>query len=461
MIPKFSICIFTYNRAEYLSTSIKSALNQIFPDYEIIVVDDGSNDNTEEVVKSFDSAKIKYVKKEHSGAPRTRNRAITEANGEYIVWLADDDMLLPAALQYYSTFLKKDPRIDVLYSHLRMFNSDSENSNPRNATEWYHKNDEALAFLLKGSPVTDGGCAVRKKIYEQIGNYNENFSRAQDYEFWSRLIQKQKYILKLVPKYLYLYRIHNSNITGKFKENTDFSYEVKIINQLLEKNSLEKLFPDFDWKNDVKESEFQAYLFLAMKHLFIKTADIGVSYLEKANKIRDFDTDEIQRLVEIIERFEGEEKDNILNTVNNNSSDNLIKEYESVMKEIEEGNYQTAEKKLDTLFQQISYSKNNTVLDLADVKILLANICLLNKNYKKATKLFENVLEENPTSSGACQGLGEILLINNDIESAKTMFEWAVIYNNTNNAAFKKLSNLNKILNLPDDHNSVLIAEEN
>lgn len=461
MTPKFSICIFTYNRAEYIEASIKSALNQTFQNYEIIVVDDGSDDNTEEVVKSFETSKIRYVKKEHSGAPKTRNRAIAEANGEYLVWLADDDMLLPAALQYYSIVLNQDPRIDVLYSHIRMFESESESATPINAADWYNKNDEALAFLLKGSPVTDGGCAVRKKVYDEIGNYNEEFTRAQDYEFWSRLVQTQKYILKLVPKYLYLYRIHKSNITGKFNDNTDFSFEVKILEELINNKSLEKLFPNLNWEKDRDEAEYQAYYFLAVKHFYIKSSSVGIYYLEKALTKRALCKSEIKKIQEIIERFSLVEKQKILDVLTQTPDKKLISKYKEAINEIDKGDFGKAEKELESILEITSNNKNiNFEIKLTDIQLLLANIALVNNNYEKSTKLFENVLENDPNSSEACQGLGELLLINKDIESAKIMFEWAMKNDNQNMVASERLQNINKMLNLSVDHNSILISEE-
>lgn len=461
MTPKFSICIFTYNRAEYIGASIKSALNQVYQNYEIIIVDDGSDDHTEAVVKSYESSKIKYIKKEHSGAPKTRNRAIAEAKGEYLVWLADDDMLLPAALQYYAIFLNQNPRIDVLYSHIRMFEAESDETTMIKANDWYNKNEDALAFLLKGSPVTDGGCAVRKKIYEEIGNYNEEFSRAQDYEFWTRLVQTQKYILKLVPKYLYLYQIHKSNITGKFNDNTDFRFEVKILEQLIKNNSLEKLFPNLEWNNDRDEAEYQAYYFLAVKHFYIKSSSVGIYYLEKALAKRALNKYEIKKVEEIIERLSQVEKEKIIDVLTQTPDKKIFSKYKTAMLEIDNSNYGKAEQELESILDIISTSKNiNYGLELSDIQLLLANIYLVNNNYEKATTLFENVLEDDPSSSEACQGLGELLLINNNIESAKTMFEWAIKNNNQNEVASERLKNINKMLSLPVEHNSILINEE-
>ena len=99
-MPKVSVIIPTYNRAELLPLAIKSALNQTFNDIEIIVSDDKSTDDTREVVRSFADERIKYVlNKGKKGPSATRNTAILASEGEYIAFLDDDDEWLPDKLQ--------------------------------------------------------------------------------------------------------------------------------------------------------------------------------------------------------------------------------------------------------------------------------------------------------------------------------------------------------------------------
>jgi len=91
---KISICIFTYNREAYLKESILSALYQNYSNFEVLVIDDGSTDNSRNLIKSINDARLKYVYKRHTGAPDTRNRAIKEAIGDYIIWLGSDDKII-------------------------------------------------------------------------------------------------------------------------------------------------------------------------------------------------------------------------------------------------------------------------------------------------------------------------------------------------------------------------------
>jgi len=98
-MPKFSIIIPTYNRAELLSNAIRSILGQTYGDFELIIVNDGSNDKTEEVVKSFDDQRIVYIRHEiNKGVYAGENTGVRASNGEYIIFLGDDDKFYPDAL---------------------------------------------------------------------------------------------------------------------------------------------------------------------------------------------------------------------------------------------------------------------------------------------------------------------------------------------------------------------------
>ncbi len=93
-MPKVSVVIPTHNRANYIAHAVESVLDQTFRDYEIIVINDGSTDNTQEVLKKFED-KIKLLHQENKGIAQTRNRAIQESTGEYIAFLDSDDYWMP------------------------------------------------------------------------------------------------------------------------------------------------------------------------------------------------------------------------------------------------------------------------------------------------------------------------------------------------------------------------------
>ena len=94
-MPKVSVVIPTFNRADTIGDSIKSVLEQTFKDFEVIVVDDGSTDGTESVVAAFGDSRIKYIMQDNAGACAARNNGIRHANGEYIAFQDSDDYWMP------------------------------------------------------------------------------------------------------------------------------------------------------------------------------------------------------------------------------------------------------------------------------------------------------------------------------------------------------------------------------
>ncbi len=107
LIKKVSVILPTYNNAEYLKTSVKSILNQTFRDFEFLIIDDGSGDNTEEVVNSFNDSRICYIKKEHSGVGDTYNLGIAKSTYDWIARMDSDDIALPTRLEEQINYLNE------------------------------------------------------------------------------------------------------------------------------------------------------------------------------------------------------------------------------------------------------------------------------------------------------------------------------------------------------------------
>ncbi len=135
-----------------------------------------------------------------------------------------------------------------------------------------------IEFLFIGSPIPHGGTLIRKKVYEEIGKYDTSFKRAHDYQFWSRIAVAEKFKCKYLPKIIYYYRIHSSNISGEINSSTDFSYESSILNSVLEKVGVEKLFPALNWIDDRRNSYEKAFFNLATRFFQWKDIASGIEY---------------------------------------------------------------------------------------------------------------------------------------------------------------------------------------
>ncbi len=301
-LPLISICIFVYNRENLIAETIKSCLNQSYQNFEIIIADDGSTDNTAAVVKSFNDPRIKYYYKEHTNAPDTRNFALKHANGDYIIWVGSDDILDSSILEEYVNSLKIYKDADILYCNLQSFDNQGNKGIFLSYQDWYQRNPEMLAFLFEGSPIPDGGTLIKKSVYEEVGNYNIEFTRAQDYEFWSRVVLAEKFNAKYVNKTLYYYRIHDGNLTGHLNNATDYSFERKILQNVIDIAGFEKLFPNFNWKIDYDYFLSLACLKTGLKFLERKGLIEGINYINRSIEIYP-DIDKFKILSEIYFRL--------------------------------------------------------------------------------------------------------------------------------------------------------------
>lgn len=205
---EFSIIIPTYRRTEKLKIAIKSAINQSYlKEYEIIIVDD-SGENTKEHLKNYElikevnSSKIRYVvQKESFGANAARNRGINEAKGEYLVFLDDDDEMLPNKLEKLEEVLKKE-KIDLIYSNYYIKYQNEEEI-------FYHENskvEDVKKEILKRNFIgSTSFVTIKKTVLDELQGFNENLTSCQDWELWIRIIWSKKRIFLLEDKLVVYY----------------------------------------------------------------------------------------------------------------------------------------------------------------------------------------------------------------------------------------------------------------
>jgi glycosyltransferase involved in cell wall biosynthesis len=260
--PRFSVLMAAYNRAELIHVAIDSVLAQDFKEYELVIVDDGSTDNTGEIVQSYGDPRIRYIRKDQNeGRSPTRNRAISEARGEFVLWMADDDLLAPGLLTLYDRILRDNPAIDVVYGDLQLFDHDTgADLNIFTPNDWTGRARDVIGAKLYGSCVPDGGTATRRTIYSRVGDgpYDDEFVRAQDYELWTRIVGQANFYK--VDEVVYRYRKHSGGTSwGDF---IDLTLDSKIIRRHLNRHPLRTLFPKLDWSDEAVATSI-AYLRVA------------------------------------------------------------------------------------------------------------------------------------------------------------------------------------------------------
>ncbi len=227
--PKVSVIIPTYNRADLLPRAIDSVSNQTFKDFELIVVDDGSTDNTKEIVMEYQKKdeRIKYLWEENSGGPaKPKNTGIKNSQGEYIAFLDSDD----------EWFLKK------LEKQLKLFESSNtlgfvscnaliidENNNNNRRWEYNSPKNKDFISLLEGNKIWScSSVIIKKDIFERMGFFDENLNFGEDWEMWLRITKRYNFDFVYEP--LIKYYLHQNNISStetNFKKIKNFEYILK------------------------------------------------------------------------------------------------------------------------------------------------------------------------------------------------------------------------------------------
>ena len=214
--PLVSIVIPVYNGANFLAEAIDSALAQTYPNIEIIVVNDGSNDNgeTEKIALSY-SDKIKYFSQENGGVAAALNTAIAKMSGEYFSWLSHDDLYFPNKVQAQVDALMKMERRDVvLYSDLGIFYSTPDTL--RICRLPGVDPDDFRYTLTVSIPVNGCSLLIPKQAFFDCGIFDTKLRYTQDYDLWFRMAEKYKFIH--IPKILVKSRSHPGQDTVKLKD---------------------------------------------------------------------------------------------------------------------------------------------------------------------------------------------------------------------------------------------------
>jgi len=212
MAPKVSVLMSVHEGERYLRESVESILDQIFTNFEFIIVDDGSTDNTWEILRDYADRdqRVQLVKnQENIGLTRSLNRSLAQATGEYIARQDADDISLPTRLERQVEFLDKNKHVGLLGTSWYAINGKGKIIGINQAVSGKH----AVHFMCHGSTL------IRKNCLEEVGFYQEIFELAQDYDLWLRIADEFEVVNLSEP--LYEQRIHMDSVSAEKKLKQD------------------------------------------------------------------------------------------------------------------------------------------------------------------------------------------------------------------------------------------------
>jgi glycosyltransferase involved in cell wall biosynthesis len=221
-----------YNGEKFLKDAIDSILCQTFSDFELLIINDGSKDNSAKIVNSYSDSRIRFLENSFNlGLAGAKNRGIKEAQGKYIAWLDCDDISLPTRLEKQVNVLENDHSIGLCGTWVKTFGGNS-------TSEWrYPINPDYLRCrMIFDNPFTISSIMVRRRLLLSLDKYFDlEFPPAEDYELWERLSKVSR--VSNIPEILTRYRFHGQQTShsqdGIIKQKISvWKIQLKQLNEL-------------------------------------------------------------------------------------------------------------------------------------------------------------------------------------------------------------------------------------
>ena len=249
--PEVSIVIPAYNHEKYVGEAIQSVLGQTFPDFELIIINDGSTDHTEAEILKFEDDRIRYYSQENRGLSATLNRGIELAQGEYFSFLPSDDAFLPEKLEVQLKAFEESEDIGVVFSYQNVIDGEGNEIKDDPVVEWFQvpfeTKEEIFPALFERDFLSFPTALIRMECFKKVGPFDESLKTAQDYDLWMRILKH--YDLRLVKRPLLKLRWHGANLTYRTTAETE-EERAKVLLKAYKNLAVEDIFPSQGQRRD-------------------------------------------------------------------------------------------------------------------------------------------------------------------------------------------------------------------
>ncbi|WP_303286335.1 glycosyltransferase [Marinobacter sp. SS8-8] len=217
----------TYNRARFLPDAVTSVLSQTFGDLQLIIVDDGSDDNTRDVLAPFlADRRVRYVYQKNQGQSHARNLALKQATGDCIAFLDSDDVWAPDKLEKQLAVLQANPGVDIVHGDEATIDEQGKVISFENMKRY---SGRITRYLLADNSVSITTALVRRRCFDEMGGFDTSVGVADDYELWLRF--SARYCYQYEPGIVASYRVMADQISSDKRRR--FAANERIIQEFL------------------------------------------------------------------------------------------------------------------------------------------------------------------------------------------------------------------------------------
>ncbi len=296
--PLVSVITPAYNAAKHIAETIESVLIQNYRNFELIIVDDGSVDNTRDIISGFKDDKIKYFYQDNCGPSSARNMAISKSRGQYIIPLDADDMMTPDFIAKHLQEFEMHPEADLIYCDDYLIDENSKPIRVINRPEY--KNTRMLIRNLFhcGFPIVPFRTCFRKSALDKIGLFDEELLVGEDYDMIRRFV---RHGLKMhhLQNALYLRRMTNNSLSKKYSIHKAKCH-FEVIKRFADTFTYDELFPDVAW-NEIEPGirQLHAKCLIAGTYLAIGQEYVKSNALEYSKTAFDRACSELNDCIKI------------------------------------------------------------------------------------------------------------------------------------------------------------------
>ncbi|MHC4184364.1 MAG: glycosyltransferase, partial [Planctomycetota bacterium] len=243
--PMFSILVPTYNQAKYLPEALDSLIKQTCDNWEALVVNDGSADETAEVMSSYaqKDKRIRIFHKENAGVASALNDGLQHARGQWICWLSSDDLFEPDKLEIHLQAIRQNPAIKFFHSHFSYLDEKTGKISKPNTWHPIPQPEFQISRLLVGPYIHGNSIAIHRSVFDDVGLFNEAYRQAQDFDMWLRV--SAKYESFFINHRTCVTRKHSEQDTQGFPEGC-FYDSCRACTEFLNLHKFSEFFPRLD-----------------------------------------------------------------------------------------------------------------------------------------------------------------------------------------------------------------------
>ena len=224
-MPKVSVIITTYNRAVLLDRAINSVFNQTYKDYELVIVDDGSTDHTQDIIKRYDG-RLKYIYQKNAGLPQARNMGIRNTHGKYICFLDDDDYWTSQKLEIQVKILDENNHIGIVYGKMPVVNDYGQQTG---IMPDYESGNNFNDLIIKGGMYPPSSVMTRRECFDKSGLFDD-IVPVEDFDMWLRIVRYYDAFEVKEPVLGYYFRERDRQQRNKIKM---YSAQVRLYRKIL------------------------------------------------------------------------------------------------------------------------------------------------------------------------------------------------------------------------------------